>query len=136
MQKRGQGLPINTIILIAIGLLILVVVVLFVTRGFGSLGGATSTTSSSAATAFYGECQNLCQSAASANNVPVSYCTTTDTLTGPSGKSVLYTCSNITAVTGGNTGCTLNNGTTFYSYSGTNGQLSCSSSCNGNIACK
>lgn len=113
MQRKAQGLPINTIILIAIGLLILVIVVLFVTRGFGSLGSSTSSTSYTYSS-FYQQCQTLCQTAASTNSVPTSYCSYKQTLTSPSGKSELYNCYNITTVSGGNDYCMLNNGTAFY----------------------
>ncbi len=55
-NKKAQGLPINTIILIAIGLLILVLLVTFVLGGFKGLGGGAST-SSSAISAFEAQCQ-------------------------------------------------------------------------------
>ena len=39
LNRKAQGLPINTIILIAIGLLILVLLITFVLGGFKGLGG-------------------------------------------------------------------------------------------------
>lgn len=41
MSKRGQGLPLNTIILAILALLVLVFVVLFATGAFGTLFGQT-----------------------------------------------------------------------------------------------
>ena len=39
-NNKAQGLPINTIILIAVGLLILVLFITFVLGGFKGLGGS------------------------------------------------------------------------------------------------
>ncbi len=133
MQRKAQGLPINTIILIAIGLLILVVLVLFVTKSFAGLGASTST-SGTAASAFEGQCSNACATASSSNTVPLQFCTQTDTIAASNGKPTLYTCSNITTVTAGSNGCQLQNGTTFYSYQSPSG-LTCSATCVG-PACK
>jgi len=41
MSKRGQGLPLNTIILLKLALLVLVFIVLFATGAFGTLFGQT-----------------------------------------------------------------------------------------------
>ncbi len=55
LNRKAQGLPINTIILIAIGLLILVLLITFVLGGFKGLGAGASP-ASSGLSAFQSEC--------------------------------------------------------------------------------
>ncbi len=83
LSKKAQGLPINTIILIAVGLLILVLLVTFVLGGFKGLGGGASTSSSSIS-AFESQCQTTASSAASSGSFPYSWCS--DTITTSTGK--------------------------------------------------
>ncbi|MCL4376439.1 hypothetical protein M1558_03035, partial [Candidatus Parvarchaeota archaeon] len=45
LNRKAQGLPINTIILIAVGLLILVLLITFVLGGFKGLGAASPSSS-------------------------------------------------------------------------------------------
>lgn len=77
LNKKAQGLPINTIILIAIGLLILVLFIVFVLGGFNGLAGGTSSSASSLQ-AFYSQCSTYCATAQSSGSAyPTDWCTTT-----------------------------------------------------------
>ncbi len=89
-NKRAQGLPINTIILIAVGLLILVLFIVFVTGGFSALSPATNSTSQ-AMQAFGSQCTTQC-SEATPGQTPFSFCSSTTVI---SGKT--YSCSNQTS---------------------------------------
>ena len=89
-NNKGQGLPINTIILIAVGLLILVLMIVFVTGGFKSFASATGGTGGSALSAFQGECNSYCSSA-TGSSYPTQWCTTSTPINGK-----LYTCPNAT----------------------------------------
>ncbi len=103
-NRKAQGLPINTIILIAIGLLILVLFITFVLGGFKGVGGATSP-NTQAVQAFAANCQTSCSEAATASN-PASWCSyPNDTIGGTT-----YSCGN---VPGGTPSCSLDNGTTM-----------------------
>jgi hypothetical protein len=73
LLNKAQGLPINTIILIAIGLLILVLFITFVLGGFKGIGGATNP-NQQALQAFYGTCSSTCATDASANTYPSNWC--------------------------------------------------------------
>ncbi|MEM3190524.1 MAG: hypothetical protein QXU98_10355 [Candidatus Parvarchaeota archaeon] len=100
--RIGQGLPINTIILIAVGLLILVLMIVFVTGGFKSVGAATS--SNTGLSDFQSECTTYCTDAGA--SYPYTWCTTHTVIGG-----TYYACSN---ATGPSTTCTVNlaNGST------------------------
>ncbi len=101
MNRKGQGLPINTIILIAIGLLILVLFITFILGGFKGLAPVSPNSLSS----FEAVCSASCVDAASANS-PVLWCSYSATV-----NSIPdYHCYNSSL---GNTGttCALNNGT-------------------------
>ncbi|MCL5009447.1 MAG: hypothetical protein M1433_00470 [Candidatus Parvarchaeota archaeon] len=112
--SKGQGLPINTIILIAIGLLILVLFITFVLNGFKGIGGSTNP-NAQAQQAFASNCQTACSESAASNN-PAQWCSyPNDTIGG-----TLFSCGN---VPGGTTSCRLDNGTTF--YWGSSGSPSC-----------
>jgi hypothetical protein len=65
MKIRGQGLPINTVILIAIGLLILILLVVFSLGGFKGLGAAKPQSFS----AFQADCQSACSALQSSNSI-------------------------------------------------------------------
>lgn len=105
LGSKGQGLPINTIILIAIGLLILVLFITFVLGGFKGIGGATNP-NAQAEQAFAGNCQTTCAESSAVNN-PAQWCSyPSDTIGGTT-----YTCA---TVPGGTSSCALSNGTTVY----------------------
>ncbi len=108
LNRKAQGLPINTIILIAVGLLILVLLITFVLGGFKGLGGGAST-SSSAVSAFETECQTTASSAASAGSFPYGWCSST--MTESNGK-VLWCYTNPSTLTNITT-TTLYNGSTL-----------------------
>ena len=90
-NKRAQGLPINTIILIAIGLLILVLFITFVLGGFKGLSGATNP-NTQAMQAFSGNCQSYCSQASVAGEFPYSFCSARSVIGGST-----YSCTNQTA---------------------------------------
>ncbi|HLE06551.1 MAG TPA: hypothetical protein VI790_04300 [Candidatus Nanoarchaeia archaeon] len=72
-MRRGQGLPVNMIVLTALALLVLVVVGAFFISGFGQASGSVNIIEASQA-----DCQALCQGlAASAFNYEC--CKATDT---------------------------------------------------------
>ncbi len=96
-NNKAQGLPINTIILIAVGLLILVLFITFVLGGFKGLGGATNP-NSQAMSAFSGSCQSYCSQASVSGSFPYEFCSSTTIIGGST-----YTCTNQTA---GPTSCT------------------------------
>ncbi len=96
-NNKGQGLPINTIILIAVGLLILVLMIVFVTGGFKGLAPVTG--SSSSLSAFQGECSSYC----AGSSYPATWCTSNTVIGG-----VYYACSNSTPTATGYQTCTLN----------------------------
>ncbi|MGC8516523.1 MAG: hypothetical protein ACP5MT_01335 [Candidatus Acidifodinimicrobium sp.] len=95
-NAKGQGLPINTIILIAVGLLILVLMIVFVTGGFKGLAPVTS--SSSSLSSFQGLCNSYC----SGSSYPDTWCTSNTVIGG-----VYYTCSNSTRTATGFQTCTI-----------------------------
>ncbi len=111
LSSKGQGLPINTIILIAIGLLILVLFITFVLGGFKGIGGATNP-NTQAEQAFAANCQTACSESSAVNN-PAQWCTyPNDTISGTT-----WSCG---TVPGGTSSCVLNNGTTVaWSITGT-----------------
>lgn len=90
LNRKAQGLPINTIILIAIGLLILVLFITFVLGGFKGIGGGTNPTTQ-AMSSFGAQCTTYC-SEATPGQVPYQFCGATTSING-----VLYTCLNQTA---------------------------------------
>ncbi len=113
-NKRAQGLPINTIILIAVGLLILVLFIVFLLGGFGSLGGAKSNPYAS----FSSSCQSACS---------------TDQLSGGSGEPASF-CSLNTTINGATTYCDSPSMSTYpgghctvgsTTYGGASGQTTC-----------
>ncbi len=106
--KSAQGLPINTIILIAVGLLILVLLVTFVLGGFKGLGGGASA-SNSAITAFETQCSTTASSAASSGSFPYGWCS--NTITTSTGK-VLWCYTNPSNLKNSTT-TTLYNGSTL-----------------------
>lgn len=118
MNKKGQGLPINTIILIAIGLLVLVLFITFILGGFKGLAPVTT---SNGLSAFEAECNSYCTEAAGANS-PVLWCSYSATVN----SIPNYHCYNSSL---GNTGttCTLNNGSTVVAPGTTLGpnQIAC-----------
>ena len=109
LNKKAQGLPINTIILIAVGLLILVLLITFVLGGFKGLGAASP--SSSALSTFSSTCSTY------STTVPASlgfsnWCT--DTQPNPSGSGVYHCYSDLSVAPGTNTTTiVLSNGTTM-----------------------
>ncbi|MGC8533247.1 MAG: hypothetical protein ACP5MV_01285 [Candidatus Parvarchaeum sp.] len=108
-NKRAQGLPINTIILIAVGLLILVLLITFVLGGFKGLGAASP--SSSTLSAFSSTCSTY------STTVPASlgfqqWCS--QTVANPSGPGVYHCYSDLAVPPGTNTTTVvLSNGTTM-----------------------
>ncbi|MCL5101439.1 MAG: hypothetical protein M1348_02410 [Candidatus Parvarchaeota archaeon] len=90
--KKAQGLPINTIILIAIGLLILVLFITFVLGGFGTLGSGTGG-GSQALAAFQTQCQTYCTDAQQTLSTPTQWCSATDRI-----SNTLYNCANTTSI--------------------------------------
>jgi len=62
-MRRGQGLPVNMIVLVALSLLVLVVIGSFFITGFGQAGSSINTVDADQA-----DCQNLCQSLVMAAN--------------------------------------------------------------------
>lgn len=108
LNRKAQGLPINTIILIAIGLLILVLLITFVLGGFKGLGAASP--SSSTLSAFSATCSTY------STTVPASlgfqeWCS--NSISNPSGSGVYHCYSNLAVSPGTNTSTiTLENGTT------------------------
>ncbi|EEZ92725.1 MAG: hypothetical protein BJBARM4_0666 [Candidatus Parvarchaeum acidiphilum ARMAN-4] len=119
-NKKAQGLPINTIILIAIGLLILVLLVTFVLGGFKGLGGGAST-SSSAISAFEAQCQTTASSAASSGSFPYGWCSST--MTESNGK-VLWCYTNPSSLDNTTT-VTLYNGSTLGAPNNANADVKC-----------
>ncbi len=103
-NRKAQGLPINTIILIAIGLLILVLFITFVLGGFKGVGGATSP-DTQAIQAFAANCQTSCSEAATANN-PASWCSYPNETIG----GTAYSCGSVNS--GSQSTCSLDNGST------------------------
>jgi hypothetical protein len=87
-NKKGQGLPINTIILIAIGLLILVLFITFVLGGFSGLTGTTSNSLSG----FIATCSSSCSTAQAEGVYPQAWC---DATASSGGK--VYNCANATS---------------------------------------
>ncbi|MCL4399268.1 hypothetical protein M1293_02045 [Candidatus Parvarchaeota archaeon] len=106
LNKMGQGLPINTIILIAIGLLILVFFITFAVGGFKGLGAGASP-SSSALSSFYATCDSYCTGSAATSNVAF-WCTDHQTI----GASTYY-CGNQTNTLGKAMGCNFNGSTAY-----------------------
>ena len=85
LNKKAQGLPINTIILIAVGLLILILLITFVLGGFKGLGAASP--SSSTLSTFSATCSTY------ATTEPVSFALSewcTDTVANPTGPGVYH----------------------------------------------
>ncbi len=105
LNRKAQGLPINTIILIAVGLLILVLLVTFVLGGFKGLSGGASS-GNSAVSAFEAQCQTTASSAASSGSFPYGWCSAT--MTESNGK-VLWCYTNPSSLTNTTT-TTLYNG--------------------------
>ncbi len=108
LEKRAQGLPINTIILIAVGLLILVLLITFVLGGFKGLGAASP--ASSTLSTFSATCSSY------ATVVPASlgfsdWCT--DAVANPSGSGVYHCYSDLSFAPGvsNKTTLVLSNGT-------------------------
>lgn len=108
LNRKAQGLPINTIILIAIGLLILVLLITFVLGGFKGLGAASP--SNSALSTFSATCSTY------STTVPSSlgfseWCRYT--VANPSGPGVYNCYSDLSLSPGTNTTkLVLENGTT------------------------
>ena len=125
LNRKGQGLPINTIILIAVGLLILVLMITFVLGGFKGLGAASP--SSSTLSSFSATCSTY------GTTVPASlglsdWCSYT--VANPSGPGVYHCYSDLSASPGTNTGSiVLSNGTTAV-YSATSSGYS-----SGDVVC-
>lgn len=113
MNKKAQGLPINTVILIAIGLLILVLFIVFVLGGFKGFGSSTNP-NSAALQAYATDCNTACSTAATSNN-PSAWCSYSNNNIG----SVEYSCGNVS--NGAQTSCRLNNGTDEHWYSSAGG---------------
>jgi len=114
LNRKGQGLPINTIILIAVGLLILVLLITFVLGGFKGLGAASP--SSSTLSAFQSTCSSY--STISSSLGLAEWCR--DTVPNPSGSGV-YNCYSVLSDSPGalnpnSTTIVLSNGTSV-SYS-------------------
>jgi len=112
LNRKGQGLPINTIILIAVGLLILVLLITFVLGGFKGLGAASP--SSSTLSAFQSTCSSY--STISSSLGLAEWCR--DTVPNPSGSGV-YHCYSVLSDSPGvsnSTTIVLSNGTSV-SYS-------------------
>lgn len=97
--KKAQGLPINTIILIAIGLLILVLFITFVLGGFSGISGGTNPNAQAEA-AFAQNCNTYCTESQSTGN-SASWCTYPNTTIG----GTAYSCA---TVPGGSSTCTIN----------------------------
>ena len=91
LNKKGQGLPINTIILIAVGLLILILFITFLLGGFKGLSGATNP-NAQAMSAFFGSCQSYCATASVSGNFPYEFCSSTTVIGGST-----YSCTNQSA---------------------------------------
>ncbi len=117
-NRKAQGLPINTIILIAVGLLILVLLITFVLGGFKGLGAASP--SSSTLSAFSATCSTY------STTTPASlgfqqWCS--HTVANPSGSGVYNCYSNLADPPGTDTvTIVLSNGTTAAGPAGTGAQ--------------
>ena len=115
-NNKGQGLPINTIILIAVGLLILVLMIVFVTGGFKGLAPATTNNGLST---YQSECSTYCSEAQSTGQLPEQFCYNSPVVI----AGTYYVCPNSTTTLGSlnpTPSCTvsLTNGTTLtWSYS-------------------
>ena len=110
INAKGQGLPINTIILIAVGLLILVLMIVFVTGGFKGLAPATSNNGLST---YQSECTSYCSEAQSTGQPPQQFCYNPPVVV----TGTYYVCTN--ASLGPAASCTVNlaNGSTYtWSY--------------------
>ncbi|MCL4397052.1 hypothetical protein M1494_01765 [Candidatus Parvarchaeota archaeon] len=109
LNRKAQGLPINTIILIAVGLLILVLLITFVLGGFKGLGAVSP--SSSTLSAFSSTCSTY------STVVPASlgfqeWCS--DSIANPSGSGTYHCFSNLAVAPGTNTSViSLSNGTSM-----------------------
>ncbi len=101
MSKRAQGLPINTIILIAIGLLILVLFITFVLGGFKGVGGATNP-NAAAEQAFAGQCSTACSEATTGGTLATWCAYPNSSITNSAGAP--YSCG---TVPGGTSSCTV-----------------------------
>ncbi|MCL4398399.1 MAG: hypothetical protein M1322_02385 [Candidatus Parvarchaeota archaeon] len=109
LNRKAQGLPINTIILIAIGLLILVLLITFVLGGFKGLGAASP--SSSTLSAFSATCSTYSSTTPSSLGFQ-EWCS--DSIPNPSGSGVYHCYSNLAVSPGTNTSSiVLSNGTTM-----------------------
>ena len=112
-NNKAQGLPINTIILIAVGLLILVLMIVFVTGGFKGLAPATS---NSGLSTYQSECSTYCSQAQSTSQPPQQFCYNSPTVIG----GAYYVCPNSTSVSTPSCTVALTNGSTLtWSYSKT-----------------
>lgn len=109
--RKAQGLPINTIILIAVGLLILVLLITFVLGGFKGLGAASP--SSSAISAFSSTCSEY-DITTPASLAFSDWCS--NVLPNPSGPGTYYCYSDFSVAPGASnsndTTIVLSNGTT------------------------
>ena len=109
LNRKAQGLPINTIILIAIGLLILVLLITFVLGGFKGLGAASP--SSSTLSTFSSTCSTYSTTAPASLGFQ-QWCS--DTIANPSGSGVYHCYSDLADAPGTNTSTiVLSNGTTM-----------------------
>lgn len=108
LNKMGQGLPINTIILIAIGLLILVFFITFAVGGFKGLGAGASP-SSSALSSFYSTCDSYCTGSAATSNVAF-WCTDHQTI----GASTYYCGFQKNTLGNAYVGCNFNGSTAYF----------------------
>ncbi len=124
LNRKGQGLPINTIILIAVGLLILVLMITFVLGGFKGLGVASpsSSTLSTFASA-------TCNPQATDPTPSLAFSTwCSSTVANPSGPGVYHCYSDLSLPPNNpsqnTTTITLSNGTTV-GYSSAQASVNC-----------
>ena len=113
MNKKAQGLPINTVILIAIGLLILVLFIVFVLGGFKGFGSATNP-NSAALQAYANNCNAACSEASASDN-PSAWCSYSNN----DATGVEYSCGNVSY--GAQISCKLYNGTVEHWYASSGG---------------
>jgi FlaG/FlaF family flagellin (archaellin) len=108
-NRKAQGLPINTIILIAVGLLILVLLITFVLGGFKGLGAASP--SSSTLSAFSSTCSTY-STVTPASLGFQEWCS--QVVANPSGSGTYHCYSDLADAPGTNsTTISLSNGTTM-----------------------
>lgn len=109
LSNKAQGLPINTIILIAIGLLILVLFITFVLGGFKGFG-VTNSNSQSLATLTQ-ECSTACTTdQGSGGAYPTQWCSQTGTLA----NGTTLSCDKILTGGAGSTSATCQIGSVVY----------------------